>query len=63
MKFPSSGSPPSDISDVNDVAMPVGANADKFELTYDKLVIAVGAYNQSASRSTGRMHLAVACMR
>ncbi|RPD52496.1 FAD/NAD(P)-binding domain-containing protein [Lentinus tigrinus ALCF2SS1-6] len=33
--------------DVNDPAITVTGNSDKFELTYDKLVIAVGAYSQT----------------
>ena len=35
-------------SDVNESASVVTGNTEKFQLTYDKLVIAVGAYNQSA---------------
>lgn len=35
-------------SDVNESASLVTGNTEKFQLTYDKLVIAVGAYNQSA---------------
>ncbi|KAH9929024.1 FAD/NAD-P-binding domain-containing protein [Epithele typhae] len=34
-------------TDVNEIVTKVSANSDKFELTYDKLVIAVGAYNQT----------------
>lgn len=36
-------------TDPNESASPVAGSSQKFELTYDKLVIAVGAYSQSKS--------------
>ncbi|KAI0753299.1 FAD/NAD-P-binding domain-containing protein [Daedaleopsis nitida] len=45
--FPGSSPVPAANTDVHGTATPIGANSDKFELTYDKLVIAVGAYSQT----------------
>ena len=50
-KFPRPDST-SATTDVNNTATPV-PNSDKFELPYDKLVIAVGAYNQSEPSPAG----------
>ncbi|KAI0325734.1 FAD/NAD(P)-binding domain-containing protein [Cubamyces sp. BRFM 1775] len=47
VKFEGSPSQPKDGSDVNESASLVTGNSEKFQLTYDKLVIAVGAYNQT----------------
>ncbi|RDX42840.1 FAD/NAD-P-binding domain-containing protein [Lentinus brumalis] len=51
VKFPASGSSSSSSSpskpDASEPASPVAGTSDKFELTYDKLVIAVGAYSQT----------------
>ncbi|KAI0366509.1 FAD/NAD(P)-binding domain-containing protein [Pilatotrama ljubarskyi] len=44
--FPESSQPAGD-NDPNQSASPVAGSSGKFELTYDKLVIAVGAYSQT----------------
>ncbi|KAH9885261.1 FAD/NAD-P-binding domain-containing protein [Cubamyces lactineus] len=47
VKFEGSQSPSKGSSDVNESASLVPENSEKFQLTYDKLVIAVGAYSQT----------------
>ncbi|CDO68593.1 hypothetical protein BN946_scf184996.g24 [Trametes cinnabarina] len=48
VKLPESGHP-TERSDVNESASSVKGSTEKFQLTYDKLVIAVGAYSQSTA--------------